>query len=92
MLKSSPRSPTAGRHGELCDYGIVGFTHIGITDTAAHRFNIFSPDWKNDKINEYNLSSRMVTLCRHPASSKVPRAEPAVAGATRHSPASHRPN
>lgn len=40
----------------LADYGIVGFTHIAITDTAAHHFNIFSPNWKNDKISEYNLS------------------------------------
>jgi hypothetical protein len=41
----------------LADYGIVGFTHIAITDTAAHRFNILSPDWSNDKISEVNLSN-----------------------------------
>jgi len=42
---------------ELGDYGIVGFTQIGITDTAGHRYNIFSPKWKNDKINEFDLSN-----------------------------------
>jgi len=42
---------------ELGDYGIVGFTHIGITDTTGHRYNILSPRWKNDKINEVNLSN-----------------------------------
>lgn len=41
----------------LADYGIVGFTHIGITDTTGHRYNIFSPDWKNDKISEYDSSN-----------------------------------
>jgi hypothetical protein len=42
--------PTAS----LADYGIVGFTHVAITDIASHHFNIFSPDWKNDKISEVN--------------------------------------
>jgi hypothetical protein len=38
----------------LADYGIVGFTQIGITDYSAHHFNVFSPYWKNDKIYEVN--------------------------------------
>ena len=42
---------------ELADYGIVGFTHIGITDTTGHRYNILSPRWKNDKINEVDVSN-----------------------------------
>jgi Peptidase A4 family len=41
----------------LADYGIVGFTHITITDTAAHHYNIFSPDWNNDKISEVDLAN-----------------------------------
>jgi hypothetical protein len=41
----------------LADYGIVGFPQIGITDSAAHRFNFFSPDWSNDKIFEVNSSN-----------------------------------
>jgi peptidase A4-like protein len=45
--------PTAS----LADYGIVGFTQIAITDTAAHHFNIFSPDWSNDKIFEVDLAN-----------------------------------
>lgn len=36
----------------LADYGTVGFTQIAITDTSAHKYNIFSPYWKNDKIYE----------------------------------------
>ena len=55
--------PTAS----LADYGIVGFTHIAITDTAAHHFNIFSPDWKNDKISEYNLSVSHGDLMQAPS-------------------------
>jgi hypothetical protein len=51
----------------LADYGIVGFTHIAITDTAAHHFNIFSPDWKNDKISEYNLSVSHGDLMQAPS-------------------------
>jgi hypothetical protein len=51
----------------LADYGIVGFTHIAITDTAAHHFNIFSPDWKNDKISEYNLSVKNGDLMQSPS-------------------------
>jgi hypothetical protein len=42
---------------ELADYGIVGFTHIAITDTTGHRYNILSPRWKNDKINEVDVSN-----------------------------------
>jgi peptidase A4-like protein len=45
--------PTAS----LADYGTFGFTHIAITDTAAHHFNILSPDWSNDKISEVDLSN-----------------------------------
>jgi peptidase A4-like protein len=41
----------------LADYGIVGFTQIAITDTAAHHFNILSPDWSNDKISEVNVAN-----------------------------------
>jgi peptidase A4-like protein len=44
-------------NASLADYGIAGFTQIGITDTAAHRYNIFSPHWSNDKINEVNLAN-----------------------------------
>lgn len=40
----------------LADYGIVGFTQIGITDTAGRGDNIFSPYWKNDKIFEVDSS------------------------------------
>jgi Peptidase A4 family len=42
---------------ELGDYGIVGFTHIGITDTAGHRYNILSPKWSNDKISEVDTGT-----------------------------------
>jgi peptidase A4-like protein len=42
----------------LADYGIVGFTHIGITDSTGHRYNILSPRWRNDKINEVNQANR----------------------------------
>lgn len=45
--------PTAS----LADYGIVGFTHIAITDTAAHHYNILSPYWTNSKIYEYDLAN-----------------------------------
>jgi len=55
--------PTAS----LADYGIVGFTHIAITDTAAHHFNVFSPDWKNDKISEVNLSVPHGDLMQSPS-------------------------
>jgi len=55
--------PTAS----LADYGIVGFTQIAITDTAAHHYNIFSPDWKNDKISEYNLSVTNGNLMQAPS-------------------------
>lgn len=41
----------------LADYGTVGFTQIGITDTSRHRYNLFSPYWKNDKIFEVDLSN-----------------------------------
>jgi hypothetical protein len=41
----------------LANYGIVGFTRIAITDSAKHRYNFFSPYWKNDKISEYNLAN-----------------------------------
>ena len=51
----------------LADYGIVGFTQIAITDTAAHHYNIFSPDWKNDKISEYNLSVSNGDLMQSPS-------------------------
>ena len=51
----------------LADYGIVGFTHIAITDTAGHHFNILSPDWKNDKISEYNLSVSNGDLMQAPS-------------------------
>ena len=51
----------------LADYGIVGFTQIAITDTAAHHYNIFSPDWKNDKISEYNLSVPHGNLMQSPS-------------------------
>lgn len=54
-------------HASLADYGIVGFTHIAITDTAAHHYNIFSPDWKNDKISEYNLSVSNGDLMQSPS-------------------------
>jgi hypothetical protein len=42
---------------DLGDYGIVGFTHIGITDTAGHRYNFLSPRWSNDKISEVDTST-----------------------------------
>jgi hypothetical protein len=45
--------PTAS----LADYGIVGFTQIGITDYSAHHYNLFSPYWKNDKIFEVNSAN-----------------------------------
>jgi hypothetical protein len=35
--------------------------------TAAHHFNIFSPDWKNDKISEYNLSVSNGHLMQSPS-------------------------
>ena len=40
----------------LADYGTVGFTHIGITDTSGRGYNIFSSHWKNDKIFEVDGS------------------------------------
>jgi hypothetical protein len=42
---------------ELADYGIVGFTQIGITDYAGHHDNFFSAYWKHDEIFEYDLSN-----------------------------------
>lgn len=60
--------PNGGPPSEsLPDYGIVGFTHIAITDTASHHDNIFSPDWKNDKISEYNLSVSNGDLMQSPS-------------------------
>jgi peptidase A4-like protein len=44
-------------NASLADYGVVGFTHIAITSTAGHRYNIFSPDWSNDKISEVDLAN-----------------------------------
>jgi Peptidase A4 family len=55
--------PTAS----LADYGIVGFTQIAITDTASHHFNILSPNWKNDKISEVNLSVQHGDLMQSPS-------------------------
>lgn len=40
----------------LADYGTVGFTQIGITDTSGRTGNIFSSHWKNDKIFEVDSS------------------------------------
>jgi len=54
-------------NASLADYGNVGFTHIAITDTTGHRFNFFSADWKNDKINEYNLSVSNGNLMQAPS-------------------------
>jgi len=44
-------------NASLADYGIAGFTQIAVTDTAGHRYNVFSPDWGNDKISEVNLAN-----------------------------------
>jgi hypothetical protein len=38
----------------LANYGTVGFTQIGITDTSGHHGNFLSRYWKNDKIFEYD--------------------------------------
>jgi hypothetical protein len=48
--------PTA----DLADYGTVGFTEIGITDTAGHRDNFLSRYWKNYKIYEVDSSDNQM--------------------------------